>query len=120
MNNSSRETLQDIMDLRDTIANDLGGALRELDRLKVALGERFVADGTIVAFPSPQTYVMQYRDGRGLSRIAIVRSIVQGADDSVVMHTMAGTFSVFRKDIQEWAPVLQRDKEPYPDGWWQD
>ena len=117
--NGSRETLQDIMDLRDTITNELGGALRELDRLKTALSARFVTDGTVVAFPTPQTYVMQYRDGLGLSRIAIVRSVVQGADGSLAMHSSAGTFAISREDIQEWAPVLQRDKDPYPEGWWQ-
>jgi hypothetical protein len=118
MNSVSKETLQDIMDLRDTIATELGGALRELDRLKTALSERFIESATIVAFPSPQSYVMQYRDDHGLSRVAIVRTIIPAGDDLFVMHTTKGGFTVARNDIQEWAPVLNRDNEPYPDGWW--
>lgn len=118
MNSASKETLQDIMDLRDTIATELGGALRELDRLKTALSERFIENATIVAFPSPQSYVMQYRDEQGLSRVAIVRTVIPAGDDLFAMHTTKGAFTVSRDDIEEWAPVLQRDNDPYPDGWW--
>lgn len=120
MTSSAADRMHKINELRDNVARDLSGMLRDLEEAKLAFGSVLQHRTGISALPTRQTYVLEYRDDAEQSRIAVIRTVMRKSEDVFDLFNTSGQMITLRADqIEGWEPVLRRDNEPLPDGWWQ-
>lgn len=118
-NGETVELNREINIFRTTIARDLGGMLRDLESIKLALGDKMTQHSDVASFPTPQSYVVEYRDAAGQSRIAVARTVIRLSDGRMTLFTTRDDcLALLTTQIESWEPVLKRENEPFPDGWW--
>lgn len=108
--------------LQEQVVRDLNRMMHDFAAVARQLSERsesLPVAANVVRLPhSETTYVMQYRDGEGCSRFAVVRAVLDESPDILTVRTAQGTLAVSKAGIQDWVPVMDRPDEPYPAGWW--
>lgn len=119
MRSETSELMRQLEGLRSETARDLGAILRDLEAVRTAFRGALKQHGGISALPGPQMYVLGYRDDGGQSRVAVVKSVVRESGGRLSMFTASGSaVSLAADQIQDWEPLLHRQPEPLPNGWW--
>ncbi len=104
--------LAEIDAIHSNTARDLMAIYRELEGVRTAFN---------AAPERQQMYVVQFREDAGQMRVAVVKSVTRLPDGRIAMETTGGENIVISTgQIEAWEPLLQRDAEPLPDGWWRE
>ena len=104
--------LAEVDAIRGNTARDLMALYRELEGVRAAF-----SDPT----DRQQLYVSQFREDAGRMRVAVIKAVTRLPGDRIVLDTTAAESIVISAgQIVVWEPLLRRDAEPLPDGWWRE